>query len=833
MRKIFRYIKNFFEKLLNQVRRGFARILNLKLYLKVIKEKIIKICSNFRKFLAFTSIAVVFSVLLGILGLGGVFYFSRDLPNHDTLKDYFPKIKTKILSSDGYQIAEYYRENRAFIPFEFIPKKVINAFLAAEDKNFYKHHGVDFYGLIRSIIVNIRNVSANKRLVGGSTITQQVAKNFFLGNQRSFIRKIKEAILAYRIEMTLPKNRILEIYLNQFYFGQGCYGIVTAAKKYFNKSVEDLELHEIAYLAALVKGANNYHPIKHYNKAISRRNWVLKRELDAKMISKRDYQAYIKKPLITYLNDAKITNISEDSFVEEVRKQIVRQYGVDGLYDNGLLVRTTLNTGVQKVAKTALQDGILKLDKRLGFRGPVALQRVRKEDLAEYGFEIAEVKSVEDGQINITIRSNDDLTSEVIEYREGYILANNYKWAFKPDQLNEKLKIGDCICVRKLPKGEESYALEQIPEIQGAIVVMDQSNGHVIAMHGGVNFKNSEFNRAVQSQRQIGSLIKPFIYLTALSKGLTPATLVNAEYKTIDLGNKTLWTPRNAATDLPKELTLRKAIERSINTATIDVARYAGVNDIISTLKTFNVLEDVPDNLSFLLGSCESSLLQIVTSYAMIANGGYRVTPVLVESIQNKDGKCIYKTGYSVFSGFLTKWDKATKPPYIIDTRVKVFDHARVYQMISLLEGVVRRHSKEFSITMAGKTGTSNDSDNLWFVGFTPDIIVGVFVGYDVPRSVAKWAYGSTVALPIFKDFIKTFYKKKKSRPFKVPRHVEFKFVDPTTGQFANIYDKDAILEAFKSGDDPTFYPEPDTEHIKLLHLDFEYAKRIFKKLCK
>jgi len=833
MRKIFFCIKNFLVKFTRSVRKSFARILNVNLYLKSLKRKLISTFSNFRKLLAFVSIFVALSVFLLIAGLGGVLYFSKDLPNHDTLKDYFPKIKTKVLSSDGYQIAEYYRENRAFIPFEFIPKKVINAFLAAEDKNFYKHHGVDFYGLIRSIIVNIRNVSANKRLVGGSTITQQVAKNFFLGNQRSFIRKIKEAILAYRIEMILSKNRILEIYLNQFYFGQGCYGIVTAAKKYFNKSVEDLSLEEIAYLAALVKGANNYHPIKHYEKAIRRRNWVLKRELDAKMISRKDYQVSIKKPLKTHLDEVKVTNISEDSFVEEVRKQIVRQYGVDGLYDKGLLVRTTLNTGVQKIAKTALQNGILNLDKRLGFRGPVFLQRIRKEDLAEYGFEIAEVKSVEDEQINITIRANEDLASEVLEYKEGYILQDNYKWAFKPENLAEKLKIGDCICVRKLANSEGSYTLEQIPEIQGAIIVMDQSNGHVIAMHGGVNFKNSEFNRAVQSQRQIGSLIKPFIYLTALSKGMTPATLVNAEYKTIDLGNKTLWTPRNAATNLPKELPLRKAIERSINTATIDVARYAGVNDIISTLKNFNVLEDVPENLSFLLGSCESSLLQVVTSYAMIANGGYRVSPVIIESIQNKEGKCIYKSNYSVFSGFLTKWDHTTKPPYIVDTRAKVFDHARVYQMISLLEGVVRKHAKECKITMAGKTGTSNDSDNLWFIGFTPDILVGVFVGYDVPRSVAKWAYGSTVALPIFKDFIKTFYKQKKSRPFKVPRHVEFKFVDPTTGQFANIYDRDAILEAFKAGDDPTFYPEPDTEHIKLLDLDFEYAKRIFKKLCK
>lgn len=813
MKKFIGYIKNFFTKCCSSMSK-------IPSYLY----------GSLKKFFVYLSIGLTSIVALGTAGLVFIFHFSKDLPEHDTLKNYFPKIKTKILSSDGYQIAEYYRENRAFIPFEFIPKKVINAFLAAEDKNFYKHHGVDFYGLLRSIVTNLKNINGNKRLVGGSTITQQVAKNFFLGSQRSLIRKIKEAILAYRIELTLSKNRILEIYLNQFYFGQGCYGIVTAARKYFNKSVEDLDLSEIAYLAALVKGANNYHPIKYYDKAVQRRNWVLLQELNAKMISQAEYKKAVSAPLITYISKTKSSTTLEDSFVEEVRRQIIKQYGFDGLYDAGLIVRTTLNTKIQKLAKKCLQNGILNVDKRLGFRGPVSLDKINKFDLQEYNFKIAEVKSIKEDAIEVVIRVNDDLEDENVEYKNGRILNRNYEWAFKAENAKQNLKIGDCILVSHLTK--DNYALQQIPQLQGAIIAMDHNNGHVIAMQGGINFKNSEFNRAVQSKRQIGSLIKPFIYLTALNKGLTPATLVNAEYKTIDLGNGTLWSPRNAARDIPQTLTLRKAIERSVNTATIDVARYAGVEDIKSTLRLFNVVDEIPDNLSFLLGACESSLLQVVTSYAMIANGGMQISPVLIESVQNKEGKCIYKSSYSLCSGFLTKWSDATVPPNIVDKRRNIFDKARIFQMISLMEGVVRKHSKELNVAMAGKTGTSNESDNLWFIGYTPDIIIGIFIGYDTPRSVAKWAYGSTVALPVFKEFIREFYKNRKSRPFKVPSNVVFKFINPMTGQFSNISDNDAVLEAFKEGDDPNFYPKPDDEHIKLIDVEFEYAKRIFKKLC-
>lgn len=817
---------------------------------------------NFKKIITFLSISLSLS-LIGFVGVFYfIFYFSKDLPRHDNLKDFFPIIKMRMISSNGEIIAEYYKENRAFIPIKFIPQKVINAFLAAEDKNFYNHHGLDFKALIRAIILNITNIGKNKRLVGASTITQQVAKNFFLGSQQSMFRKIKEAILAYRLEKILTKERILEIYLNQFYFGQGCYGIVTAAKKYFNKSIEDLSIAECSYLASLVKGANNYHPIRNRQKALTRRNWVIDRQFEEKMITKEERDLAKKDPFITYLDLSKKKLYEANSFVEEVRREIIKMYGSNGLYENGFFVRTTLDTRIQDIAKKKLQEGILKIDKKLGFRGPI--QNPRKDfsiECEEFNLEIAKIKTISNNEIEIHVLSNEELeklkkepetlennqsiqeTEQIIDDEKinGKILKKSFSWAENhKTKINEKLKENDYIFVKKINKKNSlknsdvtSYSLEQIPELQGAIIVMNPNNGNILAMQGGFDFKKSEFNRATQAKRQIGSLIKPFIYLTALSKGLTPATKINTGFISIETPTGEVWTPRNASKDkFPDAIPLRIGLEKSINTVTLNVARYAGVENILNTIQLFDLFDEEPNNISFLLGACETTLLRVATAYSMIANGGKKISPNFIESIQNKEGKVIHKSTYSACNGCLTL-DKDSKiAPQIIDIRKNIFDEARLYQLVSMLEGVVKKYSESTRITMAGKTGTSNESMNVWFVGFSPDILVAVFAGYDNPKKIAKWAYGSTIALPIFVEFMKEYSKGQKMRPFKVPENINFKFINKFTGEISNLNDKDAILESFKEADDMNFYPEADDENLKIIDTELEYLKRLFKKSC-
>lgn len=775
-----------------------------------------------KKIITFFVIFITICVVLFSSVFYGIFYFSKDLPKHESLIDFFPTIKSRMISSDGILIAEYYKENRTFIPIEFIPQKVINAFLAAEDKNFFKHFGVDILGVCRSFIDNICKLGSGARLKGGSTITQQVAKNFFLTNERTLLRKIKEAILALRLEYTLSKERILEIYLNQFYFGQGCYGIVTAAKKYFNKSVEDLSIAECSYLAALVKGANNYHPIKNRDKAIARRNWVIKRQFKEKWITKSECIEALTEKFVTCVgNETSEKSYKANSFVEEVRREVAKTYSSTDLYEKGFFIKTTLNTKIQDLAKVTLQKGILDLDKKLGYRGAVQGD-FDDEAVNELGFKRAEIIDISKYGIRIKLLDEDDY---------ALISEKGFSWAIPNGGIiTDILKKGDKIYVKKYDSTNE-YKLEQIPELQGAILVMDHKTGKVLGMQGGFDFKKSEFNRATQAKRQIGSLIKPFVYLAALSSGLTPVTKISTKPVAIDTGISGLWIPRNAGGNYPDDVLLRTGIERSINTVALNVASFAGVENIKKTLLLFGVLDVVPDNLSFLLGACESTLIRVATAFAMIANGGYRVKPVFIESIQDRAGKCIYKGTRAICNGCLTLDKHSNIPPTIADTRECIYDKCRVYQIIGMLEGVVKNNTKDSKMVLAGKTGTSNDSDNVWFIGFSSDILVAIYVGYDVPKSIAKWAYGSTVALPMFKEFMKKYYVKKKSKPFSVPYGVEFRVIDRNTGDPADIKMKTAYIEAFEHDDDPNVYPKRDVNNIKIIDLEIEYLKRLLKKL--
>lgn len=774
-----------------------------------------------KKIVNFFIIFITICVVLFTLVFYGVFYFSKDLPKHESLVDFFPTIKSRMISSDGVLIAEYYKENRTFIPIEFIPQKVINAFLAAEDKNFFKHFGIDILGVCRSCIDNICRLGSGARLKGGSTITQQVAKNFFLTNERTLLRKIKEAILALRLEYTLSKERILEIYLNQFYFGQGCYGIVTAAKKYFNKSVDELSIAECSYLAALVKGANNYHPVKYKEKAIARRNWVIKRQFKEKWITKNEYIEALKEKFVTCIGDVGQQSYKANSFVEEVRREVTKIYSGNDLYEKGFFIKTTLNTKIQDLAKSVLQQGILDLDKKLGYRGCIS-GNFDEDAASELGFKYAEIIDISKYVIRIKIIDEDDYT---------LIKSKNFAWAVPSGgNITNILKKGDKIYVKK-NKFDDEYKLEQIPDLQGAILVMDHKTGKILGMQGGFDFKKSEFNRATQAKRQIGSLIKPFIYLSALSSGLTPVTKINTKPVAIDTGVSGLWIPKNAGNNYPDEVLLRTGIERSINTVALNVASFAGLDNIKKDLLNFGVIDEDPDNLSFLLGACECTLIKIATAFAMIANGGYKIKPVFIESIQNRFGKCIYKGTRAICNGCLTLTKDSDIPPSIADTRECIYDKCRIYQMICMLEGVVKNNVKDLKITFAGKTGTSNDSDNVWFIGFSPDILVALYVGYDVPRSIAKWAYGSNIALPMVIKFIKGYYKGKKNKPFSIPDGIEFRIIDRNTGNPTDIKMQTAYIEAFKPNDDANIYPKRDIKNIKIVDLEIEYLKRLLKKL--
>ena len=780
----------------------------------------------FLRFFGFLFAAGTILFVVGVAAASGLlWHYSKDLPDYSQLQDYEPPVMTRVHAADGSLVAEYARERRLYIPIQAVPKLVINAFLAAEDKNFYEHGGLDFFGIARAAVNYAQNFGSNRHPQGASTITQQVAKNFLLSNEVSFSRKIKEALLALKIERTYSKDKILELYLNEIYLGLGAYGIASASLTYFDKGVNELTVPEAAYLAALPKAPNNYHPFRARERALERRNWVIDQMTQDGFITgvqadaaKRTALGVTQKPTSTH-------TFAAEYFAEEVRRELYDRYGEKKLYDGGLSVRTTLDTKLQMLARKTLTEGLVRFDEGQGWRGPVA-----KIDISgDWGVKLADVKALADvapWRLAVVLESSDQSAriglqpgrepgGYISKEREvGILPLDGLKWAKTGGKavtkVGQVLNPGDVVYV-ELAKVAGQYRLHQVPEVSGAMVVEDPWTGRVLAMVGGFSYDQSQFNRATQALRQPGSSFKPIVYAAALDNGYTPSTLVLDAPIEIDQGpGLGVWKPENYENNFFGPSTLRFGIEHSRNVMTVRLAQDIGMPLIAEYAKRFGVYDQLPPYLSFALGAGETTLLRMVTAYGMFDNGGRRIKPTLIDRIQDRYGHTVYRHDERECIGCdAKKW--ANQPePSLIDRREQVLDPMTAYQITSMMEGVVLRGTaggvgfqKEFGKPVAGKTGTTNDEKDAWFIGYTPDIVVGVYMGYDKPRHLGRGATGGHLAAPIVKDFMKVALADKPAVPFRVPPGIKLIRVDLKTGQRAGPGSEKVILEAFKPGTAP------------------------------
>jgi penicillin-binding protein 1A len=766
-----------------------------------------------------------------VCGLVMLAVFSKQLPDYSQLQDYEPAVMTRVHASDGSLLAEYAKERRLYLPIQAIPKSVINAFIAAEDKSFYDHNGIDISGIARAGLAYVQNYGRGRRPQGASTITQQVAKNFLLTNEVSVTRKIKEAMLAMKIEKAFSKEKILELYLNEIYLGIGAYGVAAASLLYFDKSVHELTVPEAAYLAALPKGPNNYHPFRRREEAILRRNYVLDRMAEDRHITVADAEKYKKEGLKVTPRPTGAHIFAAEYFAEEVRRYIMENYGEKKLYEGGLSVRTTLDPKLQVLARKQLIDGLVRFDETQGYRGPVT----KLEPAGEWGSKLSEVKALSDvapWRLAVVLEATDQSARIGFqparepggglsrERETGILTIDGVKWAKPtwgpmrgkvPVKVSQVLETGDVIYVEPLAGKDGQFKLRQVPEISGAIVAMDPQTGRVLAMVGGFSYDQSQFNRATQALRQPGSSFKPLVYAAALDNGYTPSSIVLDAPLEVDTGNGT-WKPENYEGKFYGPSTLRFGIERSRNVMTVRLAQDLGMPLIGEYAKRFGIYENLPPYLSFSLGAGETTLLRMVGAYAMFDNGGKKVTPSLIDRIQDRYGHTIYRHDQRECRGCsANKWENQPEPT-LIDRRERVIDAMTAYQITSMMEGVVLRGTaaaasitKEVGKPTAGKTGTTNDEKDVWFVGFSPDLVVGVFMGYDKPRHIADRASGGSLAAPIFRDFMKVALADKPAIPFRVPTGIKLIRVDPRTGM-RSVPGGSQILEAFKPGTAPPDY---------------------------
>lgn len=754
----------------------------------------------FIKFLKYLFYLLLAALILGLVTVFIVFhFFSNDLPDHSSLNKYFPDVSSRVFLLDGTKLCEFSNERRYFIPIEKIPKKLSNAFIAAEDQYFYDHIGIDIIGIGRSLIKNIENLGKKKRPQGASTITQQVARILLIkNNEISYVRKIKEAILALRMEETLSKKKILELYLNQIFLGMGTYGVAAAAKTYFNKTVDELTLGECSYLAALAKGANNYHPTKNRERAIERRNWVIYRQLEDGFITEKEAADAQHENLVMVPQKRTISNA--DYFSEEVRKWLLNKFPIASLNKYGLIIRATLNPKIQQYAYVALRKGLKRIDRNFGWRGPLGKISVKEGNryIAEKLKTIKKPKGAEEAKLAVIISKNTEniviLTEDSIK---GRISAEDVKW------IKHKASVGMVILVSDKDR-DRTYDIFQLPKVQGAIVVIEANSGRILAMQGGYSFQQSEFNRATQAMRQSGSAFKPFVYLTALENGFSPNTVIDSKNVEIDLGERLgIWKPKNYGKEQVNNITFRNALERSINTATVRIAQETGMDKIVQVAEKFNIFDKMPPYLAYSLGAGETTLLRLSAAYAMLANGGKRVKPTMVDYILDKYGNVMYKSDNRSVNdeiGF-----DAEYPPKLEDMREQVVDERSAYQITSILEGsVLRKTEFKHDYAVAGKTGTSNDSRDAWFIGYTPDIVVGVFIGFDdQTKNLGEKATGRTMAFPVFCDFMSNAKHLFKPKPFRVPKGIKLKIIDSESGG-KPIKNKKTIVEAFKEEDEFT-----------------------------
>ncbi|MFL2781813.1 MAG: penicillin-binding protein 1A [Rhodospirillales bacterium] len=776
----------------------------------------------------FRSLILITSLLFGliILGLGfGAFIFfkyGQGLPDYKQLADYEPSVITRVHAGDGRLLAEYAEQKRVFVPFGAIPKLVVNAFLSAEDKNFYYHPGIDPMGIIRAILINIKSFISGRKLVGASTITQQVAKNFLLSADVTLDRKIKEAILAFRIERALTKNRILELYLNEIYLGFGSYGIATAALNYFNKALNNLTISEAAFLAALPKAPNNYNPFNHPRAAKSRRDWVIGRMLEDKLITPNNANLAILSPLITRKRE-ETEYVKADYFAEEVRRELSLKYGNKALYRGGLVVRSTISPEYQHLSDKALRNGLIKYDKRHGWRGPIRNIGVA-EDWLQALSKVPQPKALGSWRLAVVTKlTKTDVSIIVDDGSEGLIQLNELKWArkwIKGELLgpkitwpNEVLKIGDVIIVDQVKVSQEinsilNYRLRQLPEIEGALVVINAHTGRVLAMSGGFSYERSQFNRAMQAKRQPGSAFKPFVYLAALDNGFTPSSLILDAPFVIEQGfGKPKWRPANYSGKFYGLSTMRLGIEKSRNLMTVRLAQTVGMEIISKYARDFGVFKNLPIQLSMALGAGETTLFNLTRAYAMIVNGGKKIETTLIDRIQDRNGNTIFRHDKRKCNQCRTDFWTNQGAPNLINESKQIISPTSAFQMVSMLHGAVQRGTgkiiNDLGIPLGGKTGTTNQSMDTWFIGFSPDLAVGVFVGFDKPRSLGKREQGASVAAPIFKEFMRSILSDKPAIPFRIPSEVSLVRVNAETGELAELGDQKVILEAFKPGTAP------------------------------
>src|ERR1700710_2200226 len=789
------------------------------------------------RFMGFLFAAGTVVFLVGVAAVAGlIWHFSRDLPDYSQLQDYEPPVMTRVHASDGALLGEYSKERRLYLPIQAVPKLVINAFLAAEDKNFYEHGGIDFSGMARAAVLYAQNLGSNRRPQGASTITQQVAKNFLLTNEVSFTRKIKEALLAMRIERAYSKDKILELYLNEIYLGLGAYGIAAASLVYFDQSVNELTVSEAAYLAALPKAPAALHPVRNHDRAIERRNYVIDRLLENGWIKQADADKARKEPL-TVTNRSNGAHIfAGEYFAEEVRRDVFERYGEKKLYEGGLSVRTTLDPKLQVMARKSMAGGAGNFDEATGYRGASS-----KLDISgDWGVKLADVKSLSDiapWRLAVVLETSEqsarigfqpgrELGGAVSKERQtGIITLEGVKWAkapsgptrFKtPTNVAQVLAPGDIIYADPLIAKdgnpvEGQYRLRQLPEVSGAMVAMDPWTGRVLAMVGGFSFDQSQFNRATQAYRQPGSSFKPLVYSAAMDNGYTPSTVVVDAPIEIDQGQGAgVWRPENYSTGkYYGPVTLRVALQRSLNTVTVRLAQDIGMPLIGEYAKRFGVYDELPNYLSYALGAGETTVMRMVTAYSMFANAGRRVKSTLIDRIQDRYGRTIFKHDARECRGCDAPGGWKNQPePQLVARSEQVLDSMTAYQITSMMEGVVQGGTatvlKEVGKPIAGKTGTTNDEKDAWFIGFLPDMGVGIYIGYDQPRTLGAKATGGGLAAPIARDFMKLALADKPAVPFRVPAGIKLIRVDAKSGMRAGPGEGGrTILEAFKPGTAP------------------------------
>jgi penicillin-binding protein 1A len=797
---------------------------------------------------AFTAGGILFLVGAAIAGYF-LWQVSKDLPDYEGLANYEPAVMTRVHANDGSLIGEFAREKRIYIPITAVPKQVIYAFVSAEDQNFFQHTGLDFQGIARAAVTNAqRFMKGGGRMEGASTITQQVAKNFLLSSERSLMRKLKEAILAIRIERAFPKEKILELYLNEIYLGMGSYGVAAAALNYFGKELKDLDIEEAAYLAALPKAPNNYHPFRHTDRAVARRNWVIERMAEDGRISRAEADGARQSPLNVNPRPFGVTQFAAEYFAEEVRRTLIDLYGEDNLYGGGLSVRTTLVPELQKLARRALREGLVRYDRKLGYRGPV--QRIGLD--GEWGAELAGIDVLADlapWELGVVLKASAERA--IVGLRPGRTASGgieeerrtvelplkNVQWARqpvggsggrirlgkKPGAVTDVLAPGDVVYVA--PQAEanedddedekqaagtaEGWRLVQIPEVGGAIIVMDPHTGRVLADVGGFSFAGSQFDRAIQAKRQPGSSFKPIVYATALDNGYTPSSIVLDAPLAIEQGaGQDIWKPENYENKFYGPSTLRLGLEKSRNLMTVRLAQDLGMPIIAEYARRFNVYDQLPPLLSMALGAGETTLLRMATAFSTFANGGKKVQPTLIDRIQDRYGRTIWRHDNRACPGCSADGWHGQLEPELVDKRRQIISPHTAYQITSLLEGAVKRGTgyrvSKVGKPLAGKTGTTNDEKDAWFVGFSPDLVAGVFVGFDTPQPMGKGSTGGGVAAPIFRDFMKWALADQPATPFRVPSGIKLVRIDAKTGMRAQQGEERTILEAYKPNEEPS-----------------------------